>query len=91
MIVNGLSYITSDELHVYEEGINSDAERLYLNWGEPRGRADHGHGQGAGQRWAPWRADPSQCGGPHAHFVKLVWRAAYLSRCAMGLAEALAS
>jgi hypothetical protein len=36
MIVNGLSYITSDELHVYEEGINSDAERLYLNWGEPR-------------------------------------------------------
>ncbi|MBB3357959.1 LamG-like jellyroll fold domain-containing protein [Novosphingobium sp. BK486] len=36
MIVNGLSYITSDELHVYEEGINSDAERLYLNWGEPK-------------------------------------------------------
>jgi hypothetical protein len=36
MIVNGLSYITSDELHVYEEGINADAERLYLNWGEPR-------------------------------------------------------
>jgi hypothetical protein len=36
MIVNGLSYITSDELHVYEEGLNSDAERLYLNWGEPK-------------------------------------------------------
>jgi hypothetical protein len=35
MIVNGLSYITTDELHVYEEGLNSDAERLYLNWGEP--------------------------------------------------------
>ncbi|WP_425464305.1 LamG-like jellyroll fold domain-containing protein [Novosphingobium umbonatum] len=36
MIVNGLSAITTDELHVYEEGINSDAERLYLNWGEPK-------------------------------------------------------
>ncbi|MEE4452150.1 LamG-like jellyroll fold domain-containing protein [Novosphingobium resinovorum] len=36
MIVNGLSYISTDELHVYEEGINSDAERLYLNWGEPK-------------------------------------------------------
>jgi len=36
MIVNGLSYITTDELHVYEEGLNSDAERLYLNWGEPK-------------------------------------------------------
>jgi hypothetical protein len=36
MVVNGLSYITTDELHVYEEGLNSDAERLYLNWGEPK-------------------------------------------------------
>jgi len=36
MIAGGLSYITTDELHVYEEGINSDAERLYLNWGEPK-------------------------------------------------------
>lgn len=36
MIVDGLSAITTDELHVYEEGINSDAERLYLNWGEPK-------------------------------------------------------
>ncbi|WP_404478287.1 LamG-like jellyroll fold domain-containing protein [Novosphingobium sp. BL-52-GroH] len=36
MIVDGLSYISTDELHVYEEGINSDAERLYLNWGEPK-------------------------------------------------------
>ncbi len=36
MIVNGLGYITTDELHAYEEGLNSDAERLYLNWGEPR-------------------------------------------------------
>ncbi|WP_380787852.1 LamG-like jellyroll fold domain-containing protein [Sphingomonas sp. R86521] len=36
MIVNGLGYITTDELHAYEEGLNSNAERLYLNWGEPR-------------------------------------------------------
>lgn len=36
MMVNGLGYITTDELHAYEEGMNSDAERLYLNWGEPR-------------------------------------------------------
>ncbi|CAN5358938.1 LamG domain-containing protein [soil metagenome] len=36
MQVNGLGYITTDELHAYEEGLNSDAERLYLNWGEPR-------------------------------------------------------
>ncbi|WP_353204869.1 LamG-like jellyroll fold domain-containing protein, partial [Sphingomonas sp.] len=36
MVVNGLGSITTDELHAYEEGLNSDAERLYLNWGEPR-------------------------------------------------------
>jgi hypothetical protein len=36
MIVNGLGAITTDELHAYEEGLNSNAERLYLNWGEPR-------------------------------------------------------
>jgi len=35
MIVNGLGYITTDELHAYEEGLNVNAERLYLNWGEP--------------------------------------------------------
>lgn len=35
MRVNGLGSITTDELHAYEEGLNSDAERLYLNWGEP--------------------------------------------------------
>jgi len=35
MHVGGLGYITTDELHAYEEGLNSDAERLYLNWGEP--------------------------------------------------------
>jgi mannitol-1-phosphate/altronate dehydrogenase len=37
MRVNGLGYITTDELHAYEEGLNSDAERFYLNWGEPKG------------------------------------------------------
>lgn len=36
MIVNGLGYITTDELHAYEEGLNSNGERLYLNWGEPK-------------------------------------------------------
>jgi hypothetical protein len=36
MRVDGLAYITTDELHAYEEGLNSDAERLYLNWGEPK-------------------------------------------------------
>ncbi|WP_448663052.1 LamG-like jellyroll fold domain-containing protein [Sphingomonas sp. CJ20] len=36
MIVNGLGYITTDELHAYEEGLNTNAARLYLNWGEPK-------------------------------------------------------
>ncbi|KQM64969.1 hypothetical protein ASE75_07875 [Sphingomonas sp. Leaf17] len=36
MIVNGLGAITTDELHAYEEGLNINAARLYLNWGEPR-------------------------------------------------------
>ncbi len=36
MMVDGLGYITTDELHTYEEGINSNGERLYLNWGEPK-------------------------------------------------------
>ncbi len=35
MIVNGLGHVTTDELHAYEEGLNVNAERLYLNWGEP--------------------------------------------------------
>ena len=35
MITNGLGTIITDELHAYEEGLNSNAERLYLNWGEP--------------------------------------------------------
>ncbi|MES1971160.1 MAG: LamG-like jellyroll fold domain-containing protein [Pseudomonadota bacterium] len=36
MQTGGLGTITTDELHAYEEGLNSDAERLYLNWGEPK-------------------------------------------------------
>ena len=36
MRTNGLGTITTDELHAYEEGLNSDAGRLYLNWGEPK-------------------------------------------------------
>ncbi|WP_253717192.1 LamG domain-containing protein [Sphingomonas sp. AP4-R1] len=35
MHTNGLGTIETDELHVYEEALNADAERLYLNWGEP--------------------------------------------------------
>ncbi|ALL15303.1 hypothetical protein AQ619_10570 [Caulobacter henricii] len=35
MFTDGLPTITTDELHVYEEGINSDAESLYLNYGDP--------------------------------------------------------
>jgi len=36
MFANGLSTIETDELHAYEEGINSDSAMLYLNWGSPR-------------------------------------------------------
>ncbi|MEP7004385.1 MAG: LamG-like jellyroll fold domain-containing protein [Sphingomonas bacterium] len=36
MRTNGLGTIATDELHAYEEGLNSDAARLYLNWGEPK-------------------------------------------------------
>ncbi|WP_321164329.1 LamG-like jellyroll fold domain-containing protein [Sphingomonas sp. Root241] len=36
MMENGLGVLTADELHAYEEGMNADAARLYLNWGEPR-------------------------------------------------------
>jgi hypothetical protein len=35
MITDGLGTIATDELHAYEEGLNSNAARLYLNWGEP--------------------------------------------------------
>ncbi|RVT95053.1 LamG domain-containing protein [Sphingomonas crocodyli] len=36
MITNGLGTIETDELHAYEEGLNTNAARLYLNWGEPK-------------------------------------------------------
>ncbi len=36
MMTGGLGTIATDELHAYEEGLNSDAARLYLNWGEPK-------------------------------------------------------
>lgn len=36
MMTDGLGTITTDELHAYEEGLNSNAARLYLNWGEPK-------------------------------------------------------
>ncbi|WP_079247161.1 hypothetical protein [Sphingomonas turrisvirgatae] len=36
MIENGLGRIATDELHAYEEGLNTNAARLYLNWGEPK-------------------------------------------------------
>jgi hypothetical protein len=35
MHLNGLATLTLDELHEYEEGINTDADMLYLNWGDP--------------------------------------------------------
>lgn len=36
MFTNGLSTIETDELHAYEEGINTNSAMLYLNWGQPR-------------------------------------------------------
>ncbi len=36
MMTGGLGTIATDELHAYEEGMNADAARLYLNWGEPK-------------------------------------------------------
>jgi hypothetical protein len=36
MFTDGLSTIMTDELHSYEEGINSNSESLYLNWGSPK-------------------------------------------------------
>lgn len=35
MVTDGLPTIRTDELHVYEEGQNADAQSLYLNWGDP--------------------------------------------------------
>ncbi|HET9159510.1 MAG TPA: LamG-like jellyroll fold domain-containing protein, partial [Caulobacteraceae bacterium] len=36
MFTNGLSTIATDELHSYEEGINSNSEAMYINWGDPK-------------------------------------------------------
>ena len=36
MFTNGLSTIAADELHSYEEGINSNSEAMYINWGDPK-------------------------------------------------------
>jgi hypothetical protein len=36
MFTNGLSTIMTDELHAYEEGINSNGEALYINYGDPK-------------------------------------------------------
>jgi hypothetical protein len=35
MFTNGLSTIVTDELHAYEEGINSNSEAMYLDYGDP--------------------------------------------------------
>lgn len=35
MVTDGLPTIRTDELHVYEEGQNADAQSLYVNWGDP--------------------------------------------------------
>ena len=36
MFTDGLSTIVTDELHAYEEGVNSDAEAMYIHYGEPK-------------------------------------------------------
>ena len=36
MFTGGLSTIVTDELHSYEEGINSNSEAMYLGWGDPK-------------------------------------------------------
>lgn len=36
MLTNGLNTIRADELHSYEEGINTVAQYAQLNWGSPR-------------------------------------------------------
>lgn len=35
MFTGGLATLVTDELHSYEDGINSNSEAFYLNWGEP--------------------------------------------------------
>jgi hypothetical protein len=36
MFTNGLSTLMLDELHSYEDGINSNSESMYLNYGDPK-------------------------------------------------------
>jgi hypothetical protein len=36
MFTNGLATIMTDELHAYEEGINTNSEAMYLNYGNPK-------------------------------------------------------
>ena len=36
MFTNGLSTIVTDELHSYEDGINSNSEAMYIGWGDPK-------------------------------------------------------
>lgn len=36
MFTAGLSTIMADELHSYEEGINSNSEAMYIGWGDPK-------------------------------------------------------
>jgi hypothetical protein len=36
MFTNGLATIATDELHSYEDGINSNAEAMYIGWGDPK-------------------------------------------------------
>lgn len=35
MFTKGLGTIVTDELHVYEEGINAISQSAYMNWGDP--------------------------------------------------------
>lgn len=35
MFTGGLATLVTDELHSYEDGINSNSEAFYLDWGEP--------------------------------------------------------
>ena len=36
MFTDGLATIATDELHSYEDGINSNAEAMYIGWGDPK-------------------------------------------------------
>jgi hypothetical protein len=36
MFTNGLATIQTDELHSYEDGINSNSEEMYIRWGDPK-------------------------------------------------------